>query len=164
MGLNEALIAELQNESASTKKILERVPETLFNYKPHEKSMTMIGLATHLAEIPGWIEPTILNEELDFGAMDYKPPIINNQAELMELFEKSLQTGIEGLKKADDSNLTSLWTGKNNGVVIFSLPRTQVLRSFILNHIIHHRAQLGVFLRLNNISLPMIYGPTADEQ
>jgi uncharacterized damage-inducible protein DinB len=163
MKLNEAFIAELKHESAQTKKILERVPDTLFDYKPHEKSMTMKALATHLAEIPAWIEPTISGDEIDFGKFEYNPPVINNNAELMKLFEDSLRIGIEGLKKADDANLAGIWTGKNNDVVVFSMPRAQVIRGMMLSHIIHHRAQLGMYLRLNNIPLPPVYGPTADE-
>ena len=163
MKLNESFIAELKHESAQTKKVLERVPDELFDYKPHEKSMTMKALATHLAEIPTWAEATVSSDEIDFGKFEYKPPVINNNAELMQLFEKSLNTGIEGLKKADDANLAGVWTGKNNGTVVFAMPRAQVIRGMILSHLIHHRAQLGMYLRLNNIPLPPVYGPTADE-
>jgi uncharacterized damage-inducible protein DinB len=164
MKLNQAFIAELKHESAQTKKLLERVPDTLFDYKPHEKSMTMKALATHLAEIPSWIEPTISGDEIDFGKMEYKPPVINNNAELMKLFEESLKTGIAGLEKADDANLAGIWTAKNNDVVVFAMPRAQVIRGMMLSHIIHHRAQLGIYLRLNDIPLPPVYGPTADEK
>jgi uncharacterized damage-inducible protein DinB len=163
MKLNETFIAELKHESAQTKKILERVPDELFNYKPHDKSMTMKALATHLAEIPTWIDATVTSDEIDFGKFEYKPPVINNNLELMELFEKSLNNGIEGLKKSDDSNLAGTWRGKNNGKVVFAMPRSQVIRGMVLSHIIHHRAQLGLYLRLNNIPLPPVYGPTADE-
>ncbi len=164
MSLNQSLIAELQYEAAGTRKSLERVKEDTYNYQPHAKSMTLIRLAAHLAEIPGYAEPTINLSEIDFGKMDYKSPVVTNNKELLELFEKSLESANNILKKADDEILMAPWTAKNNDVLIFTMPRIQVIRSMILNHIIHHRAQLGVYLRMNDVALPSIYGPSADEQ
>jgi len=163
MSLNQPLIAELQHEAISTRKSLERVKESIYDFQPHAKSMTLIKLSTHLAEIPSWLEPTIQFNEMDFAKMDYKPPVITNNKDLLDLFDNSLSMGVEALKKADDANLMATWTAKNNDVLVFAMPRIQVIRAMILNHIVHHRAQLGVFLRMNDIPLPSIYGPSADE-
>lgn len=163
MEKNKSLIAELQFEAESTRKSLERIKEDTYSFQPHPKSMTLIKLASHLAEIPGWIEPTINLEEIDFGKMDYKPPVINNNAELLALFEKSLASGIKALESANDENLMATWTAKNNGEVVFAMQRIQVIRGMMLKHIVHHRAQLGVFLRMTEVPVPQTYGPTADE-
>lgn len=164
MSKNQSLIAELQYEAESTRKSLERIKEDTYGYQPHVKSMTMLKLATHLAEIPGWIEPTINLNEIDFAKMDYTPPVITNNKELLELFDKSLAKGLEALNSASDGNLTATWTAKNNGEVVFSMQRLQVVRGMILKHIVHHRAQLGVFLRMTEVPVPKTFGPTADEQ
>jgi len=164
MALNQALIAELQYEAASTRKLLERVPENHFDFKPHPKSMVMDYLSIHIAEIPTWLEPTINADEIDFGTMDYKPPTAKNNAELLKIFDESLKIGVAALEKADDANLMHNWAGKNKGVVVFEMPRIQVIRSMIFNHLYHHRGQLTVYLRLLDVPLPGIYGPTADEQ
>jgi uncharacterized damage-inducible protein DinB len=164
MPINQSLIAELQHEGANTRKLLERVKEDTYSYQPHVKSTTLIRLASHVAEIPKWLEPTIQLSEMDFAKMDYTPPVIKNNKELLELFDKSLANGVEVLKNASDENLMETWTAKNNGAVVFAMPRVQVVRSMIMNHLVHHRAQLGVYLRMNDVPLPQIYGPTADEQ
>jgi uncharacterized damage-inducible protein DinB len=163
MPINQSLISELQHEALGTRKLLERVKEDTYGYQPHAKSTTLIRLATHIAEIPGWLEPTIQLGEMDFAKMDYKPPVIQNNKDLLDLFDNSLKIGVEALKKADDSNLMETWTAKNNGAVVFAMPRVQVVRSMIMNHLVHHRAQLGVYLRMTDVPLPSIYGPTADE-
>jgi uncharacterized damage-inducible protein DinB len=162
MSKNQSLIAELQHEAIGTRKSLERIKEDTYNYQPHEKSMTMIKLATHLAEIPGWIEPTINLNEIDFAKLDYKPPVVTNNKELLELFDKSLATGLAALESASDANLMATWTAKNIGVVAFSMQRIQVIRGMMIKHIVHHRAQLGVYLRMTDVPVPATFGPTAD--
>jgi len=163
MSKNQSLIAELQHEAVSTRKSLERVKDDSFNFKPHEKSMTMIKLATHLAEISGWVEPTINLDEIDFAKMDYTPPVITNNKELLELFDKSLAAGLKALESASDENLMATWTAKNNGEVAFAMARIQVIRGMIIKHLVHHRAQLGIYLRMTDAPVPATYGPTADE-
>jgi uncharacterized damage-inducible protein DinB len=163
MPINQSLIAELQHEGLGTRKLLERVKEDTYSYQPHEKSMTLLKLASHVAEIPSWLEPTVQLGEMDFAKMDYKPPVVQNNKDLLDLFDNSLKIGVEALKKADDANLMETWTAKNNGAVVFAMPRVQVVRSMIMNHLVHHRAQLGVYLRMTDVPLPSIYGPTADE-
>lgn len=162
--INKSLIAELQYEADVTKKLLERVPEAKFDYKPHDKSMTLNALAIHLAEIPAWIGPTVESDGMDFGTMEYKPPVVNTTAELLKLLDDSVKSGVEALNKADDATLTGIWTAKNKGVVIFEMPRIQVIRGMIFNHLYHHRGQLTVYLRMLDVALPQVYGPTADEQ
>lgn len=163
MSLNEPLIAELQQESASTRKMLERIPKDKLNWKPHEKSMSLGNLAAHIAEIPNWVSATVDLDELDFANMDYTPPVAESGEQLVNMFDKNLSKAIECLKNADDKKLLGTWKMRKGDKVYFELPKLAVLRSFVLSHSIHHRAQLSVYLRINDIPLPQIYGPTADE-
>jgi uncharacterized damage-inducible protein DinB len=157
-----ALIAELKQESIATRKCLERVPEDKFDYKPHEKSMTFGQLAAHVAEMIGWTAITLKTEEFDF-ATDYKQFIPETNAELLEFFGKNLSEAIEALENTTDEKMMANWTLKNGDHVFFSMPRVQVLRGVIFNHVFHHRGQLSVYLRLNDIPVPSLYGPSADE-
>lgn len=161
--LAAALIGELQYEAISTRKCLERVPESLFDYKPHEKSMSMSRLATHVAEMVDWTSVTALTPELDFASGDYKPFEPKTNAELLEYFDKNLENAVEALKKTSDESMMETWTMRNGEQIYFSMPRIQVLRGMVFNHIWHHRGQLTVYLRLNDIPIPSIYGPSADE-
>lgn len=158
-----ALIAELENEGATTRKILERVPAEKFDWKPHEKSMTFSRLATHVAEMHGWTKPTVESPELDFAKMDYKPFEPTTTAELVEHFEKNYNEAIEVLKGASDEIWNEPWSLRNGEQIYFTMPKIAVMRSMVLNHIVHHRAQLSVYLRLNDIPVPSMYGPSADE-
>lgn len=166
MTLSEMLLPEFDQEMAHTRKTLERVPEDKFGWKPHEKSMTMGRLAIHLAELPGWAIFTIDKDSLDIapvGAPPYQPPKVNSQNELLALFDKNVGASRPVIAGAADAHLMKPWSLLAGGKAIFTLPRFNVLRSAVINHSIHHRAQLGVFLRLNNVPLPAIYGPSADE-
>lgn len=158
-----ALIAELENEAATTRKVLERVPADKFGWQPHEKSMTMARLASHVAEMHGWTVPTVRDPELDFAKMDYKPFEPKSTEELIEHFEKNYSDAIEALKGAADEIWTEPWSLRNGEQIYFTLPKIAVMRSMVLNHIVHHRGQLSVYLRLNNIPVPGMYGPSADE-
>ena len=164
MGINETFIAELQQETAATKKLLERVPLDKADWKPHEKSMALGRLATHVAELLGWTSMTLDHDELDFATMDYKPVVAKNTAELLKILDDNVNKGLESLKNAPDERFAENWTMRNGEQVYFTLPKAAVLRSFTFNHHYHHRAQLGVYLRMLDIPLPGIYGPTADEQ
>jgi uncharacterized damage-inducible protein DinB len=161
--LAAAFIAELQQEAQTTRKCLERVPEDKFDYKPHEKSMTFGQLATHVAEMVGWATVTVKTEQLDF-ATDYQPFEAKTNAELVEFFEKHLSEAVEALENTSDEEMMENWTLRNGETVYFTMPRIQVLRGMVFNHIIHHRGQLSVYLRLNDIPVPSLYGPSADEQ
>jgi len=163
MTLNESLIAELQMEAASTRKMIERVPEKSFDWKPHDKSMTLGRLAYHISENPQWVSVTVDKDEIDFAANDYVPKEAKTSAELLKVFDESLAEAVECLKNASDEKLMGNWTMRNGDTVYFTMPKIAVLRSFVLNHIVHHRGQLSVYLRMLDVPLPQIYGPTADE-
>ena len=163
MSLNESILGELQYETKVTRTMLERVPEDKLTWKPHEKSMSLGQLSSHIAEIPGWTVTTIEDEELDFAKSNYKPVEITSRAQLLKMFDDNVVKAVDSLKKATDETLMANWKMRSGAQIFFDMPRTQVLRGFILNHGVHHRGQLSVYLRLNNVSLPPVYGPTADE-
>jgi uncharacterized damage-inducible protein DinB len=163
MSLSDAFIAELKQEAVATRKCLERIPENTFDWKPHEKSFSMSGLAAHVAEMVGWIKDVAETPELDFAAMEYKPFAPETTAELVEYFDKNLSDATESLKNASDGAMMENWKMRNGEQVYFDTPRIQVLRGFIFNHLVHHRGQLSVYLRLQDIPVPEIYGPSADE-
>ena len=162
MGLNQMLLPEFDNEFANTRKTLERIPEDKFDWTPHKKSMTMGGLATHLANLPSWSVYTINQDSMDIGATPKLPQATSLQ-EVLEAFDKNVTAARSAIAQATDEQLLSNWSLIAGGQTIFSLPRIAVLRSFVMNHNIHHRAQLGVYLRLNDVPVPSIYGPSADE-
>ena len=167
MALNEALLPEFDKEIAGTRKCLERVPDDKFDWKPHAKSMTVRQLASHLALFPGWMTSTLESASFDYapvGGEPYKPPAINSRKDLLAIFDRDVVKAREGLKAASDAQLMATWSLLAGGKTIFSMPRIAVLRSMVMNHMIHHRAQLGVYLRLNDIPVPALYGPSADEQ
>lgn len=163
MSISAPLIAEMKQEGEITRKVLERVPESAWEWKPHEKSMTMLRLATHVAEMFGWTKETLEKPELDFAAMDYKPFAPGSSKELLEFFDKHLAESIESLKKTSDEAFMQNWKLRNGEQIYFDMPRIQVVRGMVLNHIIHHRGQLSVYLRLQNVPVPAMYGPSADE-
>ena len=165
MAINQAMLPEFDHEMANTRKTLERVPDGKFAWKPHEKSSAMGGLATHLANLPSWTSYTIDQDSLDIapnGEPQRATPL-NSQTELLETFDKNVAAARAALAGASDEHLFKPWTLLANGKTVLTLPRVAVLRGFVLNHLIHHRAQLGVYLRLNDIPVPSIYGPSADE-
>jgi len=167
MTLSEGLLPEFDQEMASTRKTLERVPDSQFGWKPHEKSMTLGRLASHVAESPGWAATTIETDSLDLappGAPPFKPVTADTRQEVLAIFEKNIAAARAAIAGASDDHLAKPWSLLMGGKTILTLPRMSVLRTFVMNHTIHHRAQLGVYLRLNNIPLPAIYGPSADEQ
>ncbi len=167
MPINQAFLPEFDHEMATTRKALERVPEDKFDWAPHPKSMKMGALAAHLAHMPGWVKETVEKDVLDI-APDGKPvamPQPRNRQELLALFDKNVAAGRAALVSAnDDAHWMKTWALQATGKTMFSMPRVAVLRTFVLNHSIHHRAQLGVYLRLNNVPVPATYGPSADEQ
>ncbi len=163
MSQNHALIAEMKMEAANTRKILERVPVEKNDWKPHRKSMSLGRLATHVAEIPGWVTATMTTDELDFAKTEYKPHIAQSTQELLDILDKNVNEGVNALENSKDEDFDKMWTLRNGDQVYFTLPKKAVLRSFALSHHYHHRAQLGVYLRLLDIPIPGMYGPTADE-
>jgi uncharacterized damage-inducible protein DinB len=163
MNTAKRLIAELQQESVKNKTMLERIPESKLSWKPHEKSMSIGRLGMHIAELPNWITRSLTSEEYDFGTGPYNPTIPQTQAQILKEFEHQVQKAIEHLNTASDETLTKNWRVRRGDKVIYDLPRAEVIRRQ-LNHIIHHRGQLSVFLRLLDVPVPGTYGPTADER
>ena len=166
MSISKTILPEFDHEMANTRKTLERVPDDKFSWKPHEKSMTLGGLATHLANIPSWTKNTFESDELDVappGAPPYRLDEAKSTAELLDAFDKNVGSARTALEAATDENWQGKWSLLMTGKTIFTLPRTAVMRGFILSHSIHHRAQLGVYLRLLDVPVPSIYGPSADE-
>jgi len=160
------LLPEFDHEMANTRKTLERVPEDKFAWKPHEKSTSLGGLATHLANIPSWTKNTFEADELDIapvGAPPFRLEEAKSRADLLAAFDKNVASARAALEKASDGNWQGKWSLLHGGNAIFTLPRTAVMRGFVMNHLIHHRAQLGVYLRLLDVPVPSIYGPSADE-
>ena len=155
MEIRELLLPEFDYEIKKVRTTLERVPETTLEYKPHEKSMPIGKLAAHLARIPYWIVPIIDLPELDLGTGGLKPLVI--------AFDEFAEQARKALERGDDVHLLQRWKLLSQGRTIIKGTRYQSIRSLVLNHMIHHRAQLGVYLRLNNIAVPSVYGPSANE-
>ena len=162
MTFSEMLLPEFDEEMKNTRKMLERVPDGKFDYKPHPKSMSLGQLATHVAEMPSWTTNTLDQEVLEMGA-DFKPHVASTRDELLQMFDKGVADARQKIAAASDEQWGKIWTFKYAGKTIMSMPRSAVMRGVIMNHIIHHRAQLGVFLRLNDVEIPGMYGPSADE-
>ena len=161
MKFSETLLPEFDHEMANTRKTLERVPDDKFDWKPHEKSTAMGGLATHLANLLMLAVQVIKTESFDAG--QNRPAPATSTAEVLERFDKAKADVRNAITEASNEELLQPWSLVNNGRTVLTLPRTAALRSFIMNHMIHHRAQLSVYLRLNNIPVPALYGPSADE-
>jgi uncharacterized damage-inducible protein DinB len=162
MDILQLLIKELEEETAITRKMLERVPNDKWDWKPHEKSMPLKSLTVHIAELPSWITMGLTTSELDFAAMDYTPTDVNNTSELLKLFEQSVEKGRTSLQNAKEEDLLPTWTMRTAEKIHATMTKYEVIRHSF-SQTIHHRAQLGVYLRLMNIPIPGTYGPSADE-
>lgn len=155
-------IPEFEHEAALTRKTLERVPLEQGDWKPHEKSFTLRQLASHLATIPSWTAVTLQQDELDMDPDDQAPQFDTREA-MLDAFDRSVEEARQVLADTSGEQLMGTWTLKSGGATVLSMPRVAVLRGFVLNHAVHHRAQLGVYLRLLGVPVPSIYGPSADE-
>ncbi|MGB3018786.1 MAG: DinB family protein, partial [Ignavibacteria bacterium] len=133
--MNEPLMMELQHEAESTRKMLERLPKEKLTWKPHEKSMSLGRLAMHLAEIPGWVNATLLADELDFSKMDYKMVEATSSEEAVKLFDEKLASALDVLKNTEDATMMNMWTMRDGETVYFTLPKIAVLRSFVYSHL-----------------------------
>jgi uncharacterized damage-inducible protein DinB len=156
------LLKEMEQEAQTTRKMLSRVPNDKFDWQPHEKSMTVRNLATHIAEISGWVKMAIETEELDFSNNPYKTEVINETKGLLEFFEQSYNDGHSSLAGTNEAVLLQNWTLRNGDHIISVRTKLEVIR-MAFSQTVHHRAQLGVFLRLLNVPIPGSYGPSADE-
>lgn len=157
-----ALIAEIDEEQKAARACLERVPADKFDWQPHEKSMTFGRLAVHIAEMFGWVKLTLTTDELDFAANPETPFEPQTTDDLVAYLEEQIAEARSQLAGTPDEAFQETWTLRMGDQVFFTLPKIVVLRTVILNHIYHHRGQLSVYMRLNDIPVPSIYGPSAD--
>jgi uncharacterized damage-inducible protein DinB len=163
MSIAQSLLPEFDHEMANTRKTLERVPEDKLEFKPDPKSMTLGHLAGHIADMLGWGTATLTTDSLDMDPATYQPLVATSRTQLVAAFDKNLAQARAALAGASDADLMKEWSFKVNGQTILSMPRVAVLRSMVMNHIIHHRAQLTVYYRLTGVPVPGLYGPSADE-
>ena len=162
MAMVDGLLPEFDHEMTLTRKLLERVPDDRLGWKPHAKSMSVGGLATHLSNLPWWGEVTIAHTDFDlasFGA----PAEATSRTQILDTFDRHVTTARAALSGRSDAELMAPWTLKRAGQTIFTMPKASVWRSFVISHVVHHRGQLSVYLRLLDVPVPSIYGPSADE-
>jgi len=166
MALKDALLPEFDHEMATTRRLLERLPEAEFAWKPHDRSMALGQLAGHIANLPQWCSATLASTVFDLDALpdDARPQLPASRAAVLEEFDGKVAAARGQLTSTTDAEFMTPWTLKKGGQEVFTLPRISAIRSFVMNHLIHHRGQLSVYLRLKDVPLPSIYGPTADEQ
>jgi len=158
-----SLLKEMDQEAEISRKMLACIPDDKYDWKPHEKSMTIRRLATHIADIPSWVEMAICDDELDFATSTHKEPVINNTSELLAFLEESIAKGRTALVNVKEEQFDLRWVLRNGDHIIREYTKGEVIR-MSYSQIIHHRAQLGVFLRLLDVPIPGSYGPSADEQ
>lgn len=163
MAIRDTLLPEFDQEMANTRKMLERAPEDHFEYQPHPKSWKLSRLAGHVAELPNWVGHIMKVELLEIEPGQFKPFDPGTRKELLEQFDKYAREAHDGIAAASDEEMNTMWSMKFQGKTVMTMPRIAVLRTMVLNHIIHHRAQLGVYLRLTGVAVPGMYGPSADE-
>jgi uncharacterized damage-inducible protein DinB len=166
MMISQSMLPEFDHEMANLRRTLERVPEGRPDFRPHPKSMPLSRLAGHLAEMPTWATMTIDQDVLDInppGGSKYESYVMQSRGDLLAKFDGDLKQAREKLAGTSDERMLAMWTLKNGGQTTLTMPRVAVLRGFVMNHMVHHRAQLGVYLRLNDVPVPGLYGPSADE-
>jgi uncharacterized damage-inducible protein DinB len=167
MAIRDALLPEFDQEMKTTRKCLERIPEDKFSFKPHPKSFDMQGLAVHIATMVDWATTTFQTDSFDYapvGGEPYKPPVAKTTAELLAMFDKGVTECRAALAAAEDEAMLHPWSLQAGGNTLFTMPRVAVLRTMIFNHIVHHRGQLTVYMRMCDIPVPAVYGPSADEK
>ena len=162
MALIPMLVKEMEQEAAITRKMLERIPNDKYDWKPHPKSMSVRQLATHIAELPSWVSMVLTTDELDFATNPYEPVPIKDTNDVLQLLEKSLKEGSEELKKSKEEALENIWVLRNGDQVYSRSTKGEVIRMSFCQTV-HHRAQMGVYLRLLDVPIPGSYGPSADE-
>lgn len=161
MRLVDSLLVELDQEAQTTKRVLESIPDSKLTWKPHPKSFSLGQLGLHIASAPGNVATAAALDT--FEAPNFSQPETKSRQEILDTFSKSIASTKETLGKMDDSRLMATWTLTRNGKVVMSIPRIAFIRSILMNHLYHHRGQLSVYLRLLDIPVPSIYGPSADE-
>lgn len=166
MTIGQSMLSEFDEEMKNTRRMLERVPDDKWGWKPHEKSGTLGWLATHVGTVPEWITMTINTDELDYAPVDgpsWEPPKIDNREQLLAAFDKHSAAAREALAKVTDADMMKNWKLLAGGNEIFVLPKIACIRGMCLNHLFHHRGQLTVYFRLTGVPVPGLYGPSADE-
>jgi uncharacterized damage-inducible protein DinB len=165
MAIADSFLAEFDQEMTTTRRVLERVPEAHAKWKPHAKSYSLGDLALHCARLLTWVEITLKQTDFDVNPPGGgpKPPTFESTAALLATFDQNVKAARAALRSTSDADFMAGWTLKSAGKPLFTLPRVACMRSFVMNHLIHHRGQLSVYLRLRDVALPSIYGPTADE-
>ncbi len=163
MAIAEALLPEFDHEISTTRRVLDRVPDDKLAWRPHPKSMSLADLATHVSELLTWTEPTMTQPSIDVAG--FAPPTaVASRAELLRRFDQHAAAARSALAGRTDAEFMAMWSLKQGGQEVFSMPKAAVIRSFVMNHLIHHRAQLAVYLRLLDVPVPSMYGPSADER
>jgi uncharacterized damage-inducible protein DinB len=167
VSIAESILPEFDHEMANTRKTLERIPDDKLEWKAHPKSNTIGWVGGHLAELPGWVEMTLTKTSLDInppGGKPFQPFRPTSRKQMLEGFDKNVAAARKAIQSTSDAEFMKPWSLLSGGATIFTMPRIGVVRSFVMNHSIHHRAHLCVYLRLNDIPVPALYGPSADEQ
>ena len=167
MTIAESIIPELDVEMAGTRRCLERIPDDKFDWKAHEKSNSIRWVACHLAEIPGWVEGTLMQDSWDINPPDaepYQSPTFDTTQEILDLFDSNVSTAREKIAETPDEEFFKSWSLLSAGETLITMPKLGVIRTWVLNHTIHHRAHLCVYLRMNDLPVPALYGPSGDEQ
>jgi uncharacterized damage-inducible protein DinB len=163
---SEAILPEFDQEMAQTRKVLERIPEDKLEWRPHPKSNTIGWNANHLADLPNWLVQTLTTSSVDIAPVDgerYPSPKLTSQQEILGLFDRNVAAARKAIAAVKDDEIGQMWTLLQAGKPLLTMPRSAVIRSLVLNHLIHHRAHLCVYLRLNDIPVPGMYGPSGDE-
>ncbi len=167
MAISDSLLPELDQEAAGTRKTLARIPEDKLDWKPHEKSFSFRELASHISNLPSWAAMVAGESGLDIAPVGEEPvrqEAADSVEHAVQIFDRNVASAREAIAGLGDEAMMETWTLLAGGEEIFSMPRAAVIRGFIMNHLIHHRAQLGLYLRLNDVAMPALYGPTADEE
>jgi uncharacterized damage-inducible protein DinB len=162
----ETILPEFDQEMANTRKVLERIPDDKFDWQPHPKSHTIGWNANHVADLPNWLAETLTKPSLDIapvGGEPYAFPKLATTREILEMFDRNVASAREAITSIEAEEAGQMWTLSQGGTPFFTMPRSTVVRRMVLNHLIHHRAHLCVYLRLNDIPVPGMYGPSGDE-
>jgi uncharacterized damage-inducible protein DinB len=163
MRIAEAILPEFDQEMSTTRRMLERFPEDKLEWRPHETCMTMARLAGHVAELAGWVIPTIAQDKLEMDPNSYNPAVVKSRAETLKQFDETVKAARAAIAGASDEAFMKPWTFVAGGKTVFTMPKIAVYRSFVMNHLIHHRGQLAAFYRIAGVPVPSLYGPSKDE-
>jgi uncharacterized damage-inducible protein DinB len=163
MRIAETILPEFDREMATTRRMLERFPEDKVEWRPHDTCMTMGRLAGHVSELAGWVVPTMGQDKLEMDPSSYNPAVVKSRTETLKQFDDTVKTARAAIAGASDETFMKPWTFVAGGKTVFTMPKIAVYRSFVMNHLIHHRGQLAAFYRIAGVPVPSLYGPSKDE-